>query len=160
MARLHSDDQFPTGNTNRFLRLRCPDIAFGKLTFNSLSFLSFRHFDYSGSIAKMVHVEESIQIARDFEGAYLPSQTLGLYLQIPGFGESSQDCKWPNNARIAVSFVLNYEEGGERSYQDGDGFRYVDDDPSHRQAFAANNPIVSPTCGRKEQVQAKWKGDT
>ncbi|TID16041.1 chitin deacetylase 1 [Venturia nashicola] len=55
----------------------------------------------------MVHIEESVQIARDFEG----------------FGESSQDCKWPNNARIAVSFVLNYEEGGERSYQDGDGFR-------------------------------------
>ncbi|KAF2708096.1 carbohydrate esterase family 4 protein [Pleomassaria siparia CBS 279.74] len=53
----------------------------------------------------MVHTEESIQIPRDFEG----------------FGEEGHDCKWPNGARIAVSFILNYEEGGERSWQDGDG---------------------------------------
>lgn len=39
---------------------------------------------------------------------------------LPGFGESSHDPKWPNNARIAVSFVLNYEEGGERNILDGD----------------------------------------
>lgn len=108
----------------------------------------------------MVHVEESIQIARDFEGVDLPFQTLGLYSQTSGFGESSQDCRWPNNARIAVSFVLNYEEGGERSYQDGDGFRCADGEPSHRHGNAANNHVVNPTCGRKEQVQAKWKGDT
>jgi peptidoglycan/xylan/chitin deacetylase (PgdA/CDA1 family) len=37
-----------------------------------------------------------------------------------GFGEASHDCQWPNGARIAVSFILNYEEGGERSWYDGD----------------------------------------
>ncbi|KAK1489341.1 chitin deacetylase 1 [Colletotrichum cuscutae] len=54
----------------------------------------------------MVHVEESLQIPRDFEG----------------FGEEGFDPKWPDGARIAVSFVLNYEEGGERSTLDGDPF--------------------------------------
>jgi hypothetical protein len=38
-----------------------------------------------------------------------------------GFGEHGHDPKWPNGARIAVSFVLNYEEGGERNPLDGDG---------------------------------------
>jgi len=38
-----------------------------------------------------------------------------------GFGEEGHDAQWPNGARIAVSFVLNYEEGGERNVLDGDG---------------------------------------
>ncbi|KAK1445693.1 chitin deacetylase 1 [Colletotrichum melonis] len=54
----------------------------------------------------MVHVEESLQIPRDFES----------------FGEEGFDPKWLDGARIAVSFVLNYEEGGERSTLDGDPF--------------------------------------
>jgi hypothetical protein len=37
-----------------------------------------------------------------------------------GFGEYGHDPQWPNGARIAVSFVLNYEEGGERNPMDGD----------------------------------------
>ncbi|KAG9537736.1 hypothetical protein KCU71_g20983, partial [Aureobasidium melanogenum] len=53
----------------------------------------------------MVHVEEALQLPRDFEG----------------FGEEGHDPQWPNGARIAVSFVLNYEEGGERNVLDGDG---------------------------------------
>ncbi|KAF2499366.1 chitin deacetylase 1, partial [Lophium mytilinum] len=39
-----------------------------------------------------------------------------------GFGEGSHDCKWPNGARIAISFILNYEEGGERNIADGDEY--------------------------------------
>lgn len=27
-----------------------------------------------------------------------------------GYGEKGLDPKWPNNAKIAVSFVINYEE--------------------------------------------------
>ncbi|KAF2705444.1 carbohydrate esterase family 4 protein [Pleomassaria siparia CBS 279.74] len=38
-----------------------------------------------------------------------------------GYGEAGIDPKWPNKAKIAVSFVINYEEGGERSVQTGDG---------------------------------------
>lgn len=37
-----------------------------------------------------------------------------------GYGEEGLDCQWPNKAKIAVSFVLNYEEGGERSLKYGD----------------------------------------
>jgi hypothetical protein len=39
----------------------------------------------------------------------------------PGFGEESFDPQWPNNAKIAISFILNYEEGAERTLVNGDG---------------------------------------
>ena len=29
-----------------------------------------------------------------------------------GYGEKGLDAKWPNDAKIAVSFVINYEEVG------------------------------------------------
>jgi hypothetical protein len=41
----------------------------------------------------MVVIEQKYQVPRDFEG----------------YGEEGFDAKWPNEARIAVSFVLNYE---------------------------------------------------
>ena len=37
-----------------------------------------------------------------------------------GYASSPPDVKWPNNSRIAVQFVLNYEEGGENSVLHGD----------------------------------------
>ena len=37
-----------------------------------------------------------------------------------GYGEHPPDAAWPGGARVAISFVLNYEEGGERSPLDGD----------------------------------------
>ncbi|KAH8817047.1 chitin deacetylase 1 [Xylogone sp. PMI_703] len=37
-----------------------------------------------------------------------------------GYGRESLDPKWPNGAKIAVSFVINYEEGAERSLLNGD----------------------------------------
>ena len=39
-----------------------------------------------------------------------------------GYGRKPPDPRWPNEARIAVSFVLNIEEGSEYSIGDGDGF--------------------------------------
>jgi len=38
-----------------------------------------------------------------------------------GYGNKPPHARWPNDARIAVSFVLNYEEGGERCVLHGDG---------------------------------------
>jgi allantoinase len=32
-----------------------------------------------------------------------------------GYAGSPPDPRWPGGARIAVNFVLNYEESGERS---------------------------------------------
>ncbi|KAK4689044.1 allantoinase, partial [Tremellales sp. Uapishka_1] len=37
-----------------------------------------------------------------------------------GYGPDRPDAKWPKGAKIAVNFVLNHEEGGERSVEDGD----------------------------------------
>lgn len=38
-----------------------------------------------------------------------------------GYGRARPDPKWPNGARLALNFVLNYEEGSEYSFPDGDG---------------------------------------
>lgn len=39
-----------------------------------------------------------------------------------GYGGNPPDPKWPNGARLAVNFVINYEEGSEPSIQDGEGY--------------------------------------
>ncbi len=38
-----------------------------------------------------------------------------------GYGRNPPHPQWPNGARIAVNFVMNYEEGSEYSMMDGDG---------------------------------------
>jgi len=38
-----------------------------------------------------------------------------------GYGANPPNPKWPGDARIAVNFVMNYEEGSEPSIPDGDG---------------------------------------
>ena len=38
-----------------------------------------------------------------------------------GYADAPPDIRWPNGARLALNFVLNYEEGSEYSLQDGDG---------------------------------------
>jgi putative urate catabolism protein len=38
-----------------------------------------------------------------------------------GYGRDVPHARWPNGARIAVQFVLNYEEGSENSVLHGDG---------------------------------------
>jgi putative urate catabolism protein len=37
-----------------------------------------------------------------------------------GYGERPPDPRWPEGKRVALSFVLNYEEGGENTPLDGD----------------------------------------
>lgn len=37
-----------------------------------------------------------------------------------GFGRQLPDPNWPKSAKIAVSFVINYEEGAERTVLNGD----------------------------------------
>ncbi len=32
-----------------------------------------------------------------------------------GYGQFPPNPKWPGNAKVAVSFVVNYEEGGENT---------------------------------------------
>lgn len=38
-----------------------------------------------------------------------------------GYGREAPRVEWPGGARVAVSLVLNYEEGSERSFAFGDG---------------------------------------
>src|SRR5476649_2509295 len=37
-----------------------------------------------------------------------------------GYGPKPPHAQWPNRARVALQFVLNYEEGGENSVLHGD----------------------------------------
>lgn len=39
-----------------------------------------------------------------------------------GYGPNPPDPRWPNGARLALNFALNFEEGSEPSFEDGDGF--------------------------------------
>ena len=40
-----------------------------------------------------------------------------------GYGLNPPKVEWPNGARIAISVVVNYEEGSEHSLLDGDSHR-------------------------------------
>jgi putative urate catabolism protein len=46
--------------------------------------------------------------------------TRGYPRDLAGYGRNVPHARWPNGARIAVQFVLNYEEGGENSVLHGD----------------------------------------
>lgn len=37
-----------------------------------------------------------------------------------GYGQTTPEVRWPDNARIALQFVINYEEGGENCILHGD----------------------------------------
>ena len=43
-----------------------------------------------------------------------------LSRDLAGYGPTPPDAQWPDGARIAVQFVINYEEGGENSVLNGD----------------------------------------
>jgi putative urate catabolism protein len=57
-----------------------------------------------------------------------------------GYGAHPPDPQWPNGARLAVSFVLNYEEGGENTPLEGD--------PAS-EAFLHEVVGAPPTVGRR-----------
>jgi peptidoglycan/xylan/chitin deacetylase (PgdA/CDA1 family) len=39
---------------------------------------------------------------------------------LEGYGETSFNPQWPHSSKIAISFILNYEEGAERTLLNGD----------------------------------------
>jgi putative urate catabolism protein len=57
-----------------------------------------------------------------------------------GYGASPPDPQWPGGARLALSFVLNYEEGGENTPLEGD--------PAS-EAFLHEVVGAPPTIGRR-----------
>lgn len=57
-----------------------------------------------------------------------------------GYNNQPPHANWPNNARVAVSFVLNYEEGGERNILHGD---------KESEAFLSEMPGATPLLGER-----------
>ncbi|WP_295893578.1 allantoinase PuuE [uncultured Vibrio sp.] len=57
-----------------------------------------------------------------------------------GYGPNPPHPHWPNNAKVAISFVLNYEEGGERCVLHGDG---------ESEAFLSEIPSAQPIKGER-----------
>ncbi len=55
-----------------------------------------------------------------------------------GYGANPPDPKWPGGARLAVNFVMNYEEGSEPSVQDGEGYSETGLTESHNLAHGGN----------------------
>ena len=49
-----------------------------------------------------------------------PDSNLPYPRDLTGYGQTPPQPQWPGNARIAVQFVLNYEEGAENSVLHGD----------------------------------------
>jgi peptidoglycan/xylan/chitin deacetylase (PgdA/CDA1 family) len=39
---------------------------------------------------------------------------------LAGYGRNAPDPRWPGGARVALQFVVNFEEGGENSILHGD----------------------------------------
>jgi peptidoglycan/xylan/chitin deacetylase (PgdA/CDA1 family) len=52
-----------------------------------------------------------------FKGVQVP----GPERDFVGYGRRIPKATWPNNARVAISLVVNYEEGSEYSHPNGDG---------------------------------------
>ena len=44
----------------------------------------------------------------------------GYPRDLVGYADQPPNPRWPGGARLAVNFVVNYEEGGERSVLHGD----------------------------------------
>lgn len=57
-----------------------------------------------------------------------------------GYGAEPPDPDWPGGARLALSFVLNYEEGGERTPLEGD---------AESEAFLHEVVGAPPSAGRR-----------
>lgn len=51
------------------------------------------------------------------------STTAGPSRDLVGYGPDLPQVRWPNNARVAVSIVVNYEAGSEYSFASGDSRR-------------------------------------
>ncbi|GIL39306.1 allantoinase PuuE [Roseiterribacter gracilis] len=64
-----------------------------------------------------------------------------------GYGQHPPHADWPNGARVAVQFVLNYEEGGERSVLHGD---------AHAEIFLSDIIGAQPVKGRHISMESLY----
>jgi peptidoglycan/xylan/chitin deacetylase (PgdA/CDA1 family) len=59
-----------------------------------------------------------------------------------GYGRQPPNARWPNGARVALNFVLNYEEGAEYSPQEGD---------SYAETLLSEQPPGKPEPGQRDR---------
>eukprot|EP01044_Picomonas_judraskeda_P045420 COSAG03_NODE_24853_length_269_cov_0.911765_1_plen_72_part_10 len=71
----------------------------------------------SASTRRLRHVQSSLApLPASAELPPLPTWHLGTGPRdFEGYGISPPNAAWPNGAKVAVSFVLNIEEGSERA---------------------------------------------
>lgn len=65
-----------------------------------------------------------------------------------GYGANPPDPKWPGRARVAVQFVLNYEEGGENSVLHGD---------AHSETFLSDIIGATPYPDRHMSLESLYE---
>lgn len=65
-----------------------------------------------------------------------------------GYGANPPLANWPNNARLAVQFVLNYEEGGENSVLHGD---------AHAETFLSEIAGAQPYASRHMSMESLYE---
>lgn len=71
-------------------------------------------YSYVVQLLKHLELLQSTSINLDshinMPPAYTPHPEYDYARDFQGYGEEGLNPKWPNNAKIAVSFVINYEE--------------------------------------------------
>lgn len=72
---------------------------------------------------------------------YHPDPQYEYTRDFKGYGEAGLKLKWPNDAKIAVSFVINYEEGAERNVLYGDGVA---------ESILKENPVTAPAINVRD----------
>lgn len=78
----------------------------------------------------------------------MTTSALKPHRNLQGFAGSPPDPQWPNGARLAIQFVINYEEGGENCILDGDG---------GSEAFLTEEPTL-PLAGRRNlNVESQYE---
>ena len=65
-----------------------------------------------------------------------------------GYGSKKLEVKWPNNARIALQIVLNYEEGAENCIINGD---------KHSEVFLSEIIGAQPVKGRHINMESLYE---
>ncbi|PPR54076.1 MAG: hypothetical protein CFH16_00636 [Alphaproteobacteria bacterium MarineAlpha5_Bin6] len=65
-----------------------------------------------------------------------------------GYGSADFKIRWPNNAKIALQFVLNYEEGGENCILNGD---------KNSETFLSEIIGASPIEGRNMNMESIYE---
>ena len=65
-----------------------------------------------------------------------------------GYADAPPQADWPEGARIAVNFCINYEEGGELSILEGDG---------HSETRISDVPSATKIEGRELNIEHSYE---